>query len=234
MNILDIVVLILLVFYALNGAYRGVSGSLLNLGGYRASWLLSFLTYPLLSGVLSGDAMLGSLKFYIEGAEKVGDVELARTAISQLSDAQIQSTVSSAALPPPFDTAILSNINGKVFASQGVESLGDYFNLTIFNVTINIISVLIIFVVLRIIFTLLTNAFSYAAKLPTLRRRDTLTGGLIGFVRGFLAMYMVFMVVPVMLIMINISEITAMMNSSVTCGIFYSGSVVLGLISGVA
>ena len=69
MNILDIVVLILLVFYALNGAYRGFSGSLLNLGGFIASWLLSFLTYPLLSGVLSGDAMLGSLMFFIEGAE---------------------------------------------------------------------------------------------------------------------------------------------------------------------
>lgn len=234
MNILDLIVIVLLVFYALNGAYRGFSGSVLNLGGFLVSWILSFITYPLLSGALSSESVLGSLKFYIEGSEKVGNVELAKTAITQLSETQIQSVVDKAALPPPFDTAILSNIKSQAFASQGVTSLGDYFNLTIFNVMINIISILLIFAALRILFTLLTNAFSYASKLPTLRSMDTLAGGLIGFVRGFLAMYMVFMLVPVVLIMINISAITVIFNSSITCRIFYSGSVVLRLISGVA
>ncbi len=234
MNILDIVVLILLVFYALNGAYRGFSGSLLNLGGIYSvvAAVLLDVSAAFGSAFRRCHARLAEVLYRRSGkGRRRGVGPHGDKSALRRSDTEYGQLCCAAAAVCYSDTF---KYKRKSVCIQGVESLGDYFNLTIFNVTINIISVLIIFVVLRIIFTLLTNAFSYAAKLPTLRRRDTLTGGLIGFVRGFLAMYMVFMVVPVMLIMINISEITAMMNSSVTCGIFYSGSVVLGLISGVA
>lgn len=113
--------------------------------------------------------LFSSLRFYMEGAEKIGDVELARMNISMISDTQLHTIVDQAKLPTPFGNAIIDNVTNKAFADSGITTLGDYFDTTIFNVIINIISILIIFIILRVILTLVTNAFSYAYKTASAR-----------------------------------------------------------------
>lgn len=78
MNFLDIIIIVLIALYVLNGVYRGFIPSLLNLGGFFVSWIGAFIGYPLLSGQLVQSDLFSSLRFYMEGAEKIGDVELAR------------------------------------------------------------------------------------------------------------------------------------------------------------
>lgn len=233
MNIVDIVVVVLIGLYVLNGLYRGFIPSLINLGGFFLSWIISFLTYPLLSPMLAQNKFLSSFMYYIEGAEWIGDYELARTSIDQISSAKLSAVMTNAKLPPPFDQAITINVQNQAFASDGVTSLGDYFNLTIFNVMINILSILIIFVVLRVIFTLIGNGVSYAFNPPQLRHFDMPLGGASGLFRGYFSMYMIFMLIPVSLIMLSGTEVSNIVNSSSFCGIFYSGSILLRFVSGV-
>ena len=235
MNWLDGIVLAFIIIYVLNGIYRGFLPSMLNLGGFFLSWIIAFFTYPLLSASLTKSPFFSSLSYYIEGAEKIGDVELARTAIDQISPEQLNNIMQSqsAKVPPPFDTAIVSNINNQAFADSGITTLGDYFNTTMYNVIINIFALLIIFVILRVIFTLVTNAVSYSWKMPQLRHFDHVLGGAIGLLRGFFSMYMVFTIIPVALTLLPISLVTDTVNSSAMCDIFYNGSIVLKFISGV-
>lgn len=233
MNLLDGIILIFILVFTLSGVYRGFLPSMINLGGFFLSWLISFFTYPLLSNSLINTPFFSSLTYYIEGAEKIGNVELAKTAISEISPAELTDIMATAKVPPPFDTAIVNNINNEAFADLGVTNLGDYFNISMNNVIINIMSILIIFVGLSIIFTVLTNAFGYAWKLPQLRHFDHLLGGAIGLLRGFFTMYMVFTIVPIALTLLPISIVTDTVNSSVMCDIFYNGSIILKFISGV-
>ncbi len=232
MNILDIVVIGLILLYALNGLYRGFIPSLLNLAGFFFSWIFSFLTYPLLSKALVGSDFFSSLKFYIEGAERIGNYELVRVPIATISDSQLQTIMANAKMPTPYDTAIVANIKAKAFASQGLTTLGQYFDATIYNVMINILSLLIIFIVLRLVFTLLTNALSYASNTPQLRHFDSLLGGGVGLIRGFFSMHLVFALIPIALILLPITPITDLLNSSFTSALFYSGSIILRFISG--
>ena len=165
--------------------------------------------------------------------EKIGDVELARMNISMISDTQLHTIVDQAKLPTPFGNAIIDNVTNKAFADSGITTLGDYFDTTIFNVIINIISILIIFIILRVILTLVTNAFSYAYKTPQLVHMDYPIGGAVGLVRGFFSMYMLFAVIPIALILfMNVSFVTEIINGSVCCSIFYSNSILLHFVSG--
>ena len=234
MNIIDWVVLGLIMLYVLNGVYRGFVPSLLNLGGFFVSWIASFLSYPLLSQKLAEIPLFSSLLFYIEGADRAGALfELTKLPVSALTPDQLQSVMSTASLPPPYDSAIYTNVSTQALADQGVVTLGEYFDATIFNVMINILSILIIFVILRTVFTLLTNAFSFSTPLPQLRRFDFLLGGATGFLRGFFSMYLIFSVIPIILVLLPISEVTKLINDSALCKVFYTSSILLRFVSGV-
>lgn len=234
MNFLDIIIIGLIVLYAVNGLYRGFIPSLLNLGGFFVSWISALIFYPLVSRGLVQSELFSSLRFYMEGAEKIGDVEMAKTSIDLISPEKLQNIVENAKLPSPFGNAITNNVTNKAFADKGITTLGDYFDTTIYNVIMNIVAILIIFIIARILFTLLTNAFSYAYATPQLVHMDYALGGAVGFIRGFFSMYMLFAVVPIMLILfMNVSFITDIINGSACCSIFYSGSVLLRFVSGV-
>jgi uncharacterized membrane protein required for colicin V production len=233
MNWLDGIVIIFIILYALNGLYRGFLPSMLNLGGFFLSWIVSFLVYPSVAASLTNTGFFSSLNYYIEGAERIGDVELARASIDSLSSNQIQHVITQAKLPLPYDTAILNNIDSAAFKDSGLTTLGDYFNTTIYSVMINIFALLIVFIIVQVVFTLITNALSYSLKPPQLRHFDHTLGGAIGLLRGFFSMYMAFAIIPVTLIMLPISIVTDTVNSSFMCNIFYNGSIILRFISGV-
>ncbi len=233
MNFLDVIIILLILFYALNGLYRGFIPSLLNLGGFFISWIISFISYPLLSMQLVKSSFFSSLRFYIEGAEKIGDVELARLNVADIGSEQLRNIVDNAKLPTPFGSAIVDNVSSQAFKAQGISTLGEYFDTTIYYVIINIVSILVIFIVLRLLLTLVTNAYSYSHSTPQLVHMDYPLGGAVGFVRGFFSMYLLFAVIPVILILfMNVSFVTDIINGSLSCSVFYSGSILLRFVSG--
>jgi hypothetical protein len=203
----------------------------LNLGGFFVSWLISLLTYPLLSKTLINSEFFSSLKFYIEGAERVNNFEAANMAVSGLSKSDLSSIMANAKIASPFNNAIIANIKAQAFASQGLKTVGEYFDMTIYCIIINIIAFWLIFVCLRLLFTLFTNAYSYSSNLPQLQRFDSAAGGIVALFRGFFSMHVVFMIIPIALMMVP-SQVTNILNSSFTTSLFYSGSTILPFIAG--
>ena len=233
MNIIDTIIVCLILLYALNGLYRGFLPSILNLGMFFLSWLISFLCYPLVAAKLVTTDFFSSFEMYVEGTEWLPSFEYARADVSSLSDQQLTKIVSESRLPPPFDTAITASVKGQVFADSGATTLGEYYNLTIYSVIINIISLLLLFLALRLIFTLLANAFTYGYQLPALRHFEYPSGAAVGLIRGFFSMYLLFMLVPIALVLLrSIDLVTNTVNGSWTSGIFYSSSIALRFISG--
>ena len=231
MNILDYIVIGLIALYVLNGVYRGFIPSLLNLGGFFVSWIVAFLTYPLLSSSRMKSEFFSSLSYYIEGAESINDPSLIKLPVASISESQLDSIMSNATLSPPFDRAIAENISNQAFADQGLTTLGEYFNQSMYCVIINIISLLIIFICLRVILTLLTNAFSFGFSTPQLRHFDYLLGGGVGALRGFFSIHLVFCVIPIFMIILP-DLVTSFINDSFFANLLYSGNMVLRFISG--
>ena len=155
--------------------------------------------------------MMQTLINYTEGAAKLPfDTPLAMvtTPITQVDAATLNDLVSNSSLVSPFGNLVKSNIASQAFASQGLSTVGDYFNYTVAYATLNIITFLILFFVFRIICGVIINATDAMHKFPVLRHNDVLAGALTGLLRGVFACYIIMAVAPIALTILNVPVVT--------------------------
>lgn len=232
MSIIDIAILLLFAFFVLEGWYRGLVHTLLSLGAYLVSGGLALLFRPLLANwVKSNEGLYSMALYYAEGQEFIYDVELSKTAVSELSSEQLATVMERADLPIPMATRIPENIAKEAFSAQGLTTLGDYFNQTIVNVVINLMCVLLLFLIIRMVFAFVINMVDYARKgYPVLQSADGLIGAAFGLIRAFLAMYILFLVVPVGIIVLP--KVGEFLSGSFFGTFFYTSNFLLRLIPG--
>jgi len=233
MNVLDIAVLALFAVFLLAGAYRGFVHTILSLGAFAVCLGLALLLCPVVENAVKADKDLYSMAlYYTEGGELVKDVELSRAPVSSLSAEQLSGVMENAQLPNPMGPRISENIAREAFAKQGLSSLGDYFNQTIVNVFINILGVLAVFLVLRLLAGFGIGVAEYARRgFPRLHGLDGALGACFGLIQGFLVLYLVFLVTPIVLIVVP--KAGNLIDASFFGSFFYNSNWILGLISGV-
>lgn len=235
MNMLDLAALFVFALFILGGFYRGFLYSALSVGAYTVSWLISLLLMPLGSAAVKGsETLYGMMLYYAEGSEYVRDAELARTTINSLSAEQLKTIIDEAGLPYPMGKALAHNIAVEAFSRQNITTLGDYFNQTIVSVFINILVFLVIFLAVRGIIAFVINGVDYARALPQLRSSDAALGAGLGVVRGILALFAIFMLLPVLLTVVGQFEaVTGLVEDSLLSAFFYRSNFLLGMMPGV-
>ncbi len=235
MNLLDLALIFVILISVLLGAYRGFVVSALKTASFFVSWILAYLLHPLLSWAMSGQGMMQTLINYTEGAAKLPfDTPLAMvtTPITQVDAATLNDLVSNSSLVSPFGNLVKSNIASQAFASQGLSTVGDYFNYTVAYATLNIITFLILFFVFRIICGVIINATDATHKFPVLRHNDVLAGALTGLLRGVFACYIIMAVAPIALTILNVPVVTDYVLSAPLAGFFYKSNFILLLMRG--
>ena len=236
MNLLDVAILAIFVFFVLSGVYKGVLSTLLAVGAYIVAWLLALIFLPLGAGAIKQNASLyNQMLYYTEGSEYVGDVELAKTDIAKFGAAELAVNLEDADLPYPMAKQIARNLAKEAFAAQNVRTLGDYFNLTIVAVFINIIAFLAFFALFRAILSLLISGVDYAWTFPQLRTNDKLLAGGLGLVRGILAVFLLFMMLPLVLIILagKLAFVVEMIEGSLFATFFYRSNFLLSMMPGI-
>lgn len=234
MNLLDFVIIGIIALLALLGYFQGFLVSVLNIASFFVSWLLSVIISPAVAAVVKAQASLASqMLYYTEGAELIGNVEHARMAVSGLSAQDMDMIVSESSVPSHIDSLVRSNIAGEVFKAQNISTVGDYFNQTIVNFAINVMSFLAVFLVVRAVLSIFIHATDYTVKLPVLKHFDSLLGGAFGIVRGLFIVFLIFMVVPLLLVVLGGFGIKEYINNSFLGSIFYDANFLLALVGGV-
>ena len=235
MNLLDYAILAIFAAFLLNGVYKGFLSTLLSIGCYIVSWLIGIICIPFgASAVKNSETLFNMMLYYTEGSEYFKDAELARAAVSSLSTAEINTIVANADVPYPMGKRILENIASEAFAAEGVTTLGDYFNQTIVCVFINILVFLLVFAVVRIILAFIMGGVDYAWKLPQLRAGDGVLGGGLGLVRGILALFLLFMLLPIGLVFLagKLQFVTDLVRESFFAHFFYRSNFLLSMMPG--
>lgn len=232
MNIIDFAVLLILAMYVIYGIHRGAAGSALNTGAFAAASIFSFITYPLVSWLLVKTEFFTFIRYYLEGADYVTNRAMRISEYSSLTAEQMSQTVADANLPYPFSRAVTKNLDKGVFDGSDFTTMGDVFDITLSSVVTNIIAFFILYAVIRIVLTILVNAYCYAVPMPVLTKNDKLIGAGIGLFRGILAMFILFMLVPALLMAMPVQLIVDVVNNSFFCGIFYDSNLLLRLFSG--
>ena len=228
----DLVILLILAIALLAGYYRGVVYSAVNLGVSVLSFFLALMLCTTLSGaVQKRQSLYEMMLYYFEGYEYINEtsVELVHVAASQLNDKELAVVVKNAGMPSPFDRAVTNNVKKQVYESRGIYSLGDYFNQTIVDTVLNILSLLVLFLLFRLVLGFVLRLIDFgAAGLPRLRRLDAPLSCGIGLLHGILLVFIVFMLVPLMLVVVP--KLVKYFDDSVLGGFFYKANLLLKLV----
>ena len=235
MNLIDIAVIGVLALFILHGIYKGFLPTLLSIGAYILAWLAAIVLLPVGSNSIRGsEKLFNTMLYYTEGSEYVNDVELARKSIDEISTDTLNAVFEKADLPYPMAKNIADNIARESFAENGITTLGDYFNQTIVIVFINILVFIAMFAIIRIILAFIINGVDYAWTLPKLRVADRAIAGGIGLIRGILAVFLLFMLLPIVLIVLQgkFAFLTDMVNDSMMAKFFYRTNFLLSMMPG--
>jgi uncharacterized membrane protein required for colicin V production len=236
MNILDFAVIAVFILFILAGLYRGFLYSAFCVGAYVIAWILGMLLMPVTADYIKNDNELMNMAlYYTEGSEAISDVEVSRMNISEVSSDQLNGIIDSAqpGIPFPMGERIKENIAKEAFSDKGIVTLGDYFNETIVYVAINILSFLAVFIAVRLILGFILNGVDYSFSLPSLRHSDALIAANCGLIRGVLALFLTFMVVPLVLTVLPFEFIRKLVDESLFGPFFYNSNFLLSLIPGV-
>lgn len=228
----DLVILLILAIAVLAGYYRGVIYSALNLGLTILSFALALLMCTTLSTVVQRrQGLYEMMLYYFEGYEYINEtsVELVHVSASQIGERELAVVVSNANMPSPFDRAVTRNVKNRVYESQGIYSLGDYFNQTIVDTVLNILSLLLLFLFSRLLMGFVLRLVDFgAAGLPRLKRFDVPLSCGIGLLHGIFLVCVLFMLVPLMLV--AVPRVSEYIDDSLLGGFFHRANLLLKMV----
>jgi hypothetical protein len=221
--IITILILVVLGLCILAGYYRGVIYSAVSIGLTFLSFFLALLLIPVIAApVRQSKALYNSLLYYFEGYEFVSrtSVELIHDPVSSIDGETLSEVIENADLPLPLDGAVSKNIRTEAYKAAKITTLGDYFNQTIVDVVLNILSLLFLFVVFRVLFGFILRMIDYGRRgLPTLKRFDPLFSCGIGFLHGVTMLYIFFLIAPIILTIVP--KLGQMLVDPPLAGFFY-------------
>ena len=228
----DLIILLILAIALLAGYYRGVVYSALSLGLSVLSFAMALLLCTTLSGLVQKrQSLYEMMLYYFEGYEYINEtsVELVHVSVAQISEKELAVVVKNANMPSPFDEAVTRNVKKQVYERRGIYALGDYFNQTIVDTVLNILSLLLLFLLIRLFFGFVLRLIDFgAAGLPRLRRFDVPLACGIGLLHGILLVFIVFMAAPLMLVVVP--KLAEYIDGSILGGFFYRGNLLLRMV----
>ncbi len=234
MGIVDMLIIVFLAVYVVFGIYRGFLFSALSSLSSFAAFITAYLLHPLLSWAIGRGRLMTMITSYTEGAAKLNLVAIDQVylPVQNLDAAAINELVDKSTLVSPFDNLIKHNMLNQSLANKGLVGVGEYFNSTVANASLNILSMLLLFMVIRLVIGLFISATNSTHPFPVLKHYDGLLGGLIGFIRGAFICYIITAILPIVLTIIDSSALTQAVMSMPLVRFFYTSNFVLLLTKG--
>ncbi len=234
MNWVNVFFILIIIIAVLEGFHRGFLHSALSLGSFFLSIITAYLLYPVVATAFKANkTIFNFLIYYTEGAEKIASFENSRLLVDNLSTSEISTIVSTSSASEPFATLIRQNAEAKAFAASGIQTMGDYFNMTMVFVVLNILSFALVFLLARIVYVFVLGAVNYTVQFPELRQYDRVSGALFGGIRGVLMCFLIIMVVPVIMLFVPVDKVIEYFQASNVGMFFFNNNFFLHLISGI-
>ncbi|MCK5128949.1 MAG: CvpA family protein [Clostridiales bacterium] len=233
MILIDLGIFALFMLFAIVGYHKGFFKAILNTVTFFISLLGAWWLHPQLAQTFKASGQIIPILInYSDSSEMLGAVENVRSVATSLAPEALNDIIAKSNLAHPLGTLLAENVGATAFAQDGVVTLGDYLSMTIANMTLNIISFIIIFLIFYIAFNILIGLYDYVFKLPVLKLFDSVAGTLLGFVQGFLMMFLIFSIIPVILAFLQFNEIIVFLEDSQLGRFYFHSNFIIDMIKG--
>ena len=231
MNIVDYVIIGIIGVSVLFGIYRGFIDSVLNVGGAFIAFLASFMLYPKLTEFIAGNEELQrTLLNYTDASSRIGDLATSITQVGNLTAKAISDIVSKTGLPESMANLLQNNLNGQIYGAS--ETVSDYVSQTVLGASTNIICFIVAFLALYLVISLVIAAIRAIFSLPVLNQLDGLVGGVFGFLRGALFVYILFALLPLAQTMAPLDSVNELIDASIIAPVFNNGALLTAIMNG--
>ena len=220
MNIVDIIILAIFIYFLLAGMYKGFIASGISLFGFAGAWFGAKAVYQGIANLaLSNSTMMAVLNQYLEPETFFSEHAVATSKINDVlagGEASIQAVISSIGDKFKFIAdALSSNIRMQAFSNLGLNTMADYFNQTLWIAVFNVAAFVAAFICIYIIISLLISLMDHVISFPVLRAFDWLVGGIFGLLRATVVVVLVLNILPVLTNVVNPELTRTLLSGSV-------------------
>lgn len=219
MGLMDIIILIVIGLNGLLGLKKGLILSVFNLVGFILAIYIAKMYYPVASKfIINNPNFIAKVKDYVSGR-----VNTIADGVSKSNG--MDSIVDAFKLPKPINEGIINN--SSTIIETGKANIAN--SLTVFF--INILSMVIIFLIARLIIHLLVMLLNSIAQLPVLKQFNSTTGLVFGILKGVLVVYIAFAILTPIISMYPDGNIAEYTYQSTLGQFFYKKNIIINFIN---
>jgi len=194
MNLADFGVLAVIIGFGLMGLYTGLILSVFKIASYFLSVFLSIKLYPQFSKMIANTALFDNIKNAILNNLLLQRAETIKQAGEQAKQATVDAIVNKLPLPEFLKTYIVSHIpetSELIDINKAMEAV----SVQITNIIISIISLIILYIAIRIALIIVKHILEGVTQLPIIKQFNKLGGFMFGAFEGLLTVYIIFAVI---------------------------------------
>lgn len=192
MNNFSLVFIILFMLCVLISWKRGLFRSILSTAGIIASIIIAVFVAPYVSGFLHENTDVDE-KMAAVIEQKLGFDE---TKEAETRSAQV-ATVNALLLPERIKACIVDNNNSEIYSVLGVDGVYAYIAKAIAVLVLNAIVFLVLMLLSKFIFFVMSRRMVGLLKLPIIRSVDKVGGGCLGVVKGLIYTWLFFLILSI-------------------------------------
>ncbi|MCG8501935.1 MAG: CvpA family protein [Firmicutes bacterium] len=244
MNLLDFAVLGVMILYCIRGMSKGLVLSVFDIASFFVAAFGAGKFYPVVSDMIMKTSIYESLKEGIgeslfKNAQPIVQttapgIAETTTAVSETNvgvmQDTVQSVIDSLLLPQSIKTALIDMKNFDINSLLDVQGMIEQLSGNISVIIVNIISVILIFMAIKLILFIVGSTLDQFMKLPVLNEMNKLGGGIFGVVNGLIIIYIVFAILTLFAPIQASAPLIEMINESSIAKIFYNHNILLNWI----
>ncbi len=225
MNWADFAVLIIIAVFTFIGLKNGFLYSVFRLFSYILSVIFAVKFYPVLSGILQKTVLFDSVKMSVIR----GLMKQQGQAVANAKETAAQSVVDGLKLPGFLKDSILEHIqNNNILDFTGIiDAVGS----EIASLVMNILSLVIIYALIRFGLLFAKVVIKTIARVPVFRQLDKTGGIVLGAVEGILAVYIICAVLVLFSAFPKFSSSIENIENSLLANHFYENNFIISWIS---
>ena len=218
----DLIILILLLIFALVGYRTGLVKTLVTLGGSIVALMISFVVYPIVNMILKATAIYTII--YDGVFSKVQGIDFGKGI--QTQTAAIIENITW--LPRFLAEQIVDNNNTTMYELLGVHTLVEYISTYITNIVIGMLAILITWFLIKVVLVgILGGAAKIVEHLPIISELNHFGGFIIGLFKGILTVCIITLLIPAFLIVPSLMNFGILLQSSYLIQWFYEHNLVI-------
>ena len=226
MNWSDLVVIAIIGVFGIIGLINGFIYSIFRLASYFASIIIAVKFYPVVSGILMKTAIFVNIKASILKNLLLQGQTLVPKVDSQAKLAAADKIIDRLPLPGFFKTTLIDKIPqpSKLF---DLTTVMDNISGELAGVVIDIMSLVLLYILVRIALIFIKFIIKGIAKLPVFKQMDKMGGFAFGAVEGLLTVYIVCAVLMLFNASPQFLHVFEAIDNSVVAKFFYQNNFIV-------